>query len=69
MENFFMITFAILVVLAISDLIMAIRDRMYQKRWDIEKDRIIRDDPDITAAELCAEYVDFCAQHKCLVEY
>ena len=69
MEVFLMIAFAILIVSTISEAVMAIRDYMYQKRWDDEKEQIIRDDPAITAAELCAKYVDFCAQHKCLVEY
>ena len=69
MDIVFIIACAILIISLINDAIMSIRDYMYQKKWDDEKDRIIRDDPAITAAELCAKYVDFCAQNHCLVEY
>ena len=69
MDILFVIACAILIISMISDAIMAIRTYMYQKRWDDEKEQLIRDDPAITAAELCAAYVDFCAQNHCLVEY
>lgn len=69
MEILFVIVCAVLVISMISDACMAIRNYMYQKKWDDEKDKIIRDNPAITAAELCAVYVDFCAQNHCLVEY
>ena len=69
MDILFVIACAILVVTTISEAIMAIRTYMYQKRWDDEKEQLIRDDPAITAAELCAAYVDFCAENHCLVEY
>ena len=69
MEILFVIVCAVLVISMISDACMAIRNYMYQKKWDDEKDKIIRDNPAITAAELCAAYVDFCAENHCLVEY
>ena len=69
MDILFVIACAILIISMISEACMAIRDYMYQKRWDDEKDQLIRNDPAITAAELCAKYVDFCAQNHCLVEY
>ena len=69
MDILFVIACAILIISMISDAIMAIRTYMYQKRWDDEKQQLIRNDPAITAAELCAAYVDFCAENHCLVEY
>ena len=69
MDILFIIACAILIISMISDAIMAIRTYMYQKRWDDEKQQLVRDDPAITAAELCAAYVDFCAENHCLVEY
>lgn len=69
MDILFVIACAILIISMICDAIMAIRDYMFQKKWDDEKDEIIRNQPDITAAELCAKYVDFCAENHCLVEY
>ena len=69
MEIFLVIVCAILIISTISEAVMAIRNFIYQNKWDDEKEKLIRDDPAITAAELCAKYVDFCAQHKCLVEY
>ena len=69
MDIFLIIELAILLILSIYDAISSIRCYMYQKRWDEEKDRLIRDNPAITAAELCAKYVDFCAQNNCLVGY
>lgn len=69
MEILFIIVCAIFIVSAAYDSIMVIRNHIYQKKWDKEKKNIIRIDPAITAAELCARYVDFCAQNHCLVEY
>ena len=69
MDILFVIACAILIISMISDAIMAIRTYMYQKRWDDEKQQLIRNDPAITAAELCAAYVDFCTENHCLVEY
>ncbi len=69
MEILFVIACAILIISIICDAIMAIRNYMYQKKWDDEKNNIVRNDPAITATELCARYVDFCAQNHCLVEY
>ena len=69
MDILFVIVCAVLVLSSICEAITAIRNYMYQKRWDNEKEQIICDDPAITAAELCARYVDFCAQNHCLVEY
>jgi hypothetical protein len=69
MDIFLVISLTILLVLSICDAIFAIRNLIYQKKWDEEKDNIIRNDPAVTAAELCAKYVDFCVRNNCLVEY
>lgn len=51
------------------DLILAIRDRKYQKKWDKEKAMLVRVDPAITRAELCEQYVMFCKRNNCKVDY
>ena len=69
MDIFLVASLVVLLVISLYDAVMAIRNFMYQKRWDDEKAQILFDNPAITAAELCAKYVDFCAQNHCLVEY
>lgn len=69
MDIFLAIVCIILITSTVCDVIMSIRNFIYQKKWSNEKKQIICDDPAITDAELCARYVDFCAQNHCLVEY
>lgn len=69
MDIFLVIVCVAIVVSSTCDAIATIRNFVYQKKWDNEKDQIIRDDPAISAAELCAKYIDFCAQNHCSVEY
>ena len=69
MDIFLIIACAILLISTVSDAILAIRNFIYQKKWDNEKDRVIREEPDITIAELCLKYVDFCAENRCSVDY
>ena len=59
----------LLLVCSIYDVVIAIRSHIYQKKWDDEKANLIRIDPAVTAHELCARYVDFCARNNCKVEY
>ena len=69
MEILLVIACVLLVVTSIYEAITAIRNLVYQKKWDDEKEQFICDDPAITAAELCAKYIDFCARNHCFVEY
>ena len=69
MDLILIIACAILLISTVCDAIMSIRNFVYQRKWDDEKDDIIRDNPAITAAELCAKYVDFCSRNNCSVDY
>lgn len=69
MDIFLVIVCTALIIFTVSDAIIAIRNLIFQKKWDEEKANIIRIDPAVTAHELCARYVDFCARNKCKVEY
>jgi hypothetical protein len=51
------------------DLILAIRNKKYQKLWNKEKTNRTHFDPMITRAELCEQYVMFCKRNNCKVEY
>ena len=53
----------------LADLILTIRNRKYQKKWNEEKTKRIKIDPAITRAELCEQYVMFCKRYDCKVEY
>jgi hypothetical protein len=53
----------------ISDLSFAIRDKIYQKKWDQEKAMRMRAKPAISRAELCEYYVMFCLRNDCKVKY
>ena len=69
MEIILAIGCVILAISTICDAVIEIRNFIYQKKWDKEKYNIIRDDPAVTAAELCTRYVDFCEQNHCSVDY
>jgi uncharacterized membrane protein len=69
MNIFLVIVCTALIIFTVSDAIIAIRNLIYQKKWDEEKDNIIRNNPAITAAELCVKYLDFCVRNNCIVEY
>lgn len=51
------------------NLIIALRNRKYQKLWNNKKANIIRIDPHITRAELCEQFVMFCMRNNCKVEF
>lgn len=53
----------------VADLILAVRNNKYQKKWNREKANRIRIDPNITKAELCEQYVMFCKRNGCKVEF
>ena len=53
----------------ICDLILAVRNKKYQKLWRLRKSTLVRIDPAITRAELCEQYVMFCKRNNCNVEY
>lgn len=51
------------------DLILAIRNRKYQNKWNEEKAKRIKIDPNISRAELCEQYVMFCLRNDCKVKF
>ena len=61
----FLIAEIVLIVYFISDFIVGIRNKKYQKKWNKKKSNRIRIDPAITRAELCEEYVYFCKKNDC----
>lgn len=69
MDIFLVIVCTALIIFTVSDAIIAIRNLIFQKKWDEEKANIIRIDPAVTAHELYERYVCFCKQNNCLVEY
>lgn len=54
---------------ALTDLIFTIREKKYQKKWYEEKAKRIKIDPEITRAELCEFYVQFCKRNDCKVDF
>lgn len=58
-----------LLVYVILDLFMAARNAKYERLWRFKKGTLVRIDPDITRAELCEYYVDFCKKNCCKVEF
>jgi hypothetical protein len=67
------IVFIVLVVMLILLLANSVRDavrcEIYQRKWDAEKANRRRIDPDVSNAELCELYVDFCCEYDCNVEF
>lgn len=49
--------------------ILALKERHYQKKWFATKVNRIKIDPNVTRAELCELYVDFCRKNNCKVEF
>ena len=58
-----------MVFYVICDLAFAVRDAKYQKLWRLKKSSLVRIDPAITRAELCEQYVIFCKENNCRVEF
>lgn len=52
-----------------SDLIIALRNRKYQKIWNQKKAIYLKIDPNITRSQLCEQYVMFCKKNNCKVEF
>ena len=53
----------------LTDLIFAIREIKYQKKWNKEKAMRMRIDPAISRAELCEFFVMFCKRNNCKVDF
>lgn len=53
----------------LADLILTVRNNKYQKKWNEEKAKRVRIDPNITRAELCEQYVMFCNRNDCKVDF
>lgn len=56
-------------IFAISEIILAVIDREYQKLWNKEKALKSRLNPKISNAELCEYYVMFCKRNNCKVDF
>jgi hypothetical protein len=59
----------IVLLYLILSLFIAKRNERYQKLWRFKKSTIIRMEPDITRAKLCEQYVDFCKENNCEVDF
>lgn len=60
---------AFIFLYVVVDLVFAVRNNKYQKKWNKEKAMRIKIDPAITRAELCEQYVMFCKRNDCVVEF
>ena len=61
--------FVIFLLYVLFNLMITIRDRIYQKEWNKEKAIRIRYNPKISRAELCEYFVMFCLRNECKVEF
>lgn len=59
----------LLILLLANSVSELIRYEAYQKKWDEVKANRIRIDPDVSNAELCELYVNFCYEYDCDVEF
>ena len=50
-------------------LILSVRDRIYQQKWNKEKAMRMRANPKISRAELCEYFVMFCLRNNCKVHF
>ena len=60
---------AFILVYAIVNLVLIIRNKRYQRVWKLKKTTLMRVDPAITKAKLCEHYVMFCNKNKCKVKF
>ena len=58
-----------ILVYVLTDLVLIIDDRKYQKLWNKEKAMRIKLEPDISKAKLCEYFVMFCLRNNCNVEF
>ena len=65
----FAIIIALLLAALVSDVSALIKYEKHQRKWDAVKENRIRIDPDVSTAELCELYVEFCDNHDCKVEF
>lgn len=68
-----LIVFTIMIVLLLAgvatDVAGLIKYGKCQKKWDAVKANRRRIDPNVSNAELCELYVDFCDKYDCKVEF
>ena len=50
-------------------MILSIRNRIYQKKWDKEKIVFKKTNPKASKAELCEYFVIFCLRNDCKVNF
>jgi hypothetical protein len=57
------------VVYLVLRFILALEEHRCQKKWFATKVNRIKIDPNVTRAELCELYVDFCRKNNCKVDF
>jgi hypothetical protein len=65
----FIVLIMLLILLLANSIGSLVRYEVYQKKWDEVKAHRIRVDPNVTNAELCEMYVEFCDKYDCKVEF
>ena len=65
----FSIIIALLLAALVSDASALIKCEKHQRKWDSVKENRIRIDPDVSHAELCELFVEFCDKYDCKVEF
>lgn len=58
-----------LVFYIVFDIMVSIRDRKFEKLWAEKKCSLVAINPGITKAELCEQYVTFCEENGCMVDF
>ena len=61
--------YSIIFVWVVCDVILFIRTKRYQKRWNKEKKILEKSIPKPSKADLCEQYVMFCLRNDCKVEF
>jgi hypothetical protein len=65
----FIVLILLMILLLANSIGSLVRYEVYQKKWDEVKANRIRIDPNVTKAELCELYVDFCDKYDYHVEF
>ena len=63
------ITYMILLAYSSFSIMFAIRNKVYQKRWEQEKSMRMRMRPFVSNAELYEQYIMFCKRNDCKVDF
>ena len=58
-----------LILFVLAEIIIAVRNRKYQKLWEKEKAMRMRMNPKISRGDLSEYYVMFCKRNNCQVEF